>query len=69
MPNPIRRTWPRESQPYREKATCKPTRENTSAWIASGTSDVNYLGSGCNCQARITYRGQNVIGLTLGLAC
>jgi hypothetical protein len=47
----------------------KPTRENTSAWIASGTNDVIYLGSACNCQARITYRGQNVIGLTLGLAC
>jgi hypothetical protein len=47
----------------------KPVRENKSAWIAGATNDVVYLGKFCNCQARITYRGQNVIGLTMGLAC
>ncbi|MBV8409355.1 MAG: hypothetical protein JOY64_17125 [Alphaproteobacteria bacterium] len=46
-----------------------PVRETKSAWIAGGTNDVVYLGKFCNCQARITYRGQNVIGLTMGLAC
>jgi hypothetical protein len=26
-------------------------------------------GTACNCQARLSYRGQTVIGLTLGRAC
>jgi hypothetical protein len=47
----------------------KPVREKDGGLNIGGTNGVSYWGSSCNCHGRISYTGQKVIGLALGMAC
>jgi len=47
----------------------KPIHEKGGGLNIGGTNNVSYWGDGCNCHGRISYTGQKVIGLEMGLAC